>query len=352
MVVVDVALGGRQNLEVLGTAGVLALPGRPVVGGEQHQRVVPLAQLLERGSQPPEVLVDVVHHGGEHLHVAGEHLFLGGGQLVPGRDVVAFLGIAGRQRCISVEDAQLDLAVEAALADLVPAGVVGPPVLLDVGLLGLEWSVDRPVRQVQEERLVGPGRLLLAHHPDGLVGDVVGEVVVVGVLVGANHAVVADQPVGVVEVGEPVEETVVVVEAPLERPRVPGAHQVGVFAQVPLAHHEGGVAPRPQYLSHRGAVLGELGGVAGIAGVGVAHVAHPHVVVVEPGEQRRPGGRAHGIDVEVQVAQPFGRHLVDVGGVDLRAVAPQVGEAQIVQQHHHDVGRPFWCPHRLGPPRV
>ena len=115
----------------------------------------------------------------------------------------------------------------------------------------------------------------MADHADGPVGQVVGDVVAVGVLVELDGVVVLDQPVGVVQVGEGVEHAVVAVEAALARPRVAGAGvgQVAVLGEVPLADGEGGVAGVAEHLGGGGHVVGQLGGVAGEAGIGVGHVA-------------------------------------------------------------------------------
>ena len=55
--------------------------------------------------------------------------------------------------------------------------------------LGMQRGVDCAMGVVEEERLVGIGGLDLADHPDRPVGEVIGEVVVVGVLVGGDDRV-------------------------------------------------------------------------------------------------------------------------------------------------------------------
>ena len=135
--------------------------------------------------------------------------------------------------------------------------------------------------------------------------EVVGEVVAVGVGVDLDRVVVLDQPVGVVEVGEPVEEPVEAVEAALAGPGVagPGVGLVGVLGQVPLAHHAGGVAgvaqqSRPGWRRRRRAPWRSRGS-RGRSG----RRCRPRRVRVEAGEQRGPGGRAHRGGVEVGVLQ-------------------------------------------------
>ncbi len=82
---------------VRGGADLLALTRRAVVGHEEDERVVTFPDLVERGQQPTDVLVDVVDRAGEDLHVTGEQLLLGGRQLGPRPHVVARLGVARRQ---------------------------------------------------------------------------------------------------------------------------------------------------------------------------------------------------------------------------------------------------------------
>ena len=62
------------------------------------------------------------------------------------------------------------------------------------------------------------------------------------------------------------------------------------------------------------------------------------LVAVEPGQQRHPRRVALGRVVELREPQPVGRQRVEVRRLDLRAVTPQVGEAQVVGHDQHDVG--------------
>jgi hypothetical protein len=66
---------------------------------------------------------------------------------------------------------------------------------------------------------------------------------------------------------------------------------------------------------------------------------HADRVVVASGEQRRPGRRAQRGDVEVGELQAAGGEGVDVRGVDVGAVAAELGEAGVVEQDDHHVGR-------------
>ena len=200
--------------------------------------------------------------------------------------------LRGRQLGVGRDDAHLLLAGQALLAELVPALVVVAPMTGGVLDLGVQRGMDRPVGVVQEERLVGIGGLDVADHAAGPVGEIVGEVVALRVLVDVDGVVALVELVGEVEVGQGLQEPVVLVEPPLQRPRVgvSGHRQIGLQTKMPLAHRHGGVAVGPQHLGQRALVVGQLTGIAGKAGIGVGHKSHARVMGVEPGQQRRPSG--------------------------------------------------------------
>ena len=173
------------------------------------------------------------------------------------------------------------------------------------------------------------------------VGQVLGQVVpVVGAGGQVDEAVVAHQ-VGRPLVGVPVEEPVVPLEAQPQRPAVERARGALLPAgrQVPLAHGEGAVARVAQQLRQPGGRAGDAPVVAGEADGQVGDESHAHPVLVAPGEQAGPGGRAHGGDVEAAVAQLAGGEAVDGGGGDVAAVAAELGEPQVVEHDHQHVRR-------------
>ena len=213
--------------------------------------------------------------------------------------------------------------------------------------------MDRPVGEVQEPRPAGVSVPELADHVEGPVGQVVREVVALRVVVDVQGPVVLVEAVRLVEVGEAVQDPVEAVEALLARPAVPGAGlgELRVRAEVPLADHERRPAGIPEDLAHRDGVVADGRCVAGEARLHVAHGAHAGQVVVQPREQGGPRGRTHRVDVEVGVAQALGGQPVDVRGVHLGAVAPDVAVPQVVHQHDQHVGRTVRSRGRLGPVR-
>ena len=95
---------------------------------------------------------------------------------VPGRD----RGVPRRQLGVGADHAQLLLLVERDLALLVPAVGELALVLVDPLLRHVMRRVGGARREVDEERLVGQQRFLLARPGDRLVGQVLGEVVALG----------------------------------------------------------------------------------------------------------------------------------------------------------------------------
>ncbi len=212
--------------------------------------------------------------------------------------------------------------------------------------------VHGPEGQIGEEGPVGTDGRGVVDEADGVVDQVLAQVVaLVGGGRGLDAVVVVDQ-LGMELVGLALEEPVEAVEPPLAGPLVVGPGRRGVLhgAQVPLAHGEGGVALVPQHLGHGGGVVGDVAAHVGIAAVEVGERAHPHGVVVPPGEQRGPGGGAQRGHVEVGVAQPAGGQAVDVGGGQVGAVAAEVGEAGVVEEDDHHVGGALARVRRGGPP--
>ena len=127
---------------------------------------------------------------------------------------------------------------------LLPPGV--PPLVehtpVGVDPLGrhMVGRVHGPEREVEEEGLARCALLLVLHHADGLVGQVLAEVVPVLGASGRVDVVVVAHQVGGPVVGVALQEPVVPFEAQAERPGVerPGGRALPAGCEVPLADGE------------------------------------------------------------------------------------------------------------------
>ena len=337
--------GGQVVGDRLGDAGgeaVLVHAARPaplgagpVVGEEQDQGVVEQPPGLEEGDQPADLRVGVGEEAGEDLLLAGVHPALVVGERRP---LVDPRGPGGQHGALG-HDAGGHLAGEGLLAPVVPAAVVAAAVGGDPFGGHVVGGVHGPGGEVEEEGLPRRGLLLVQDVADGGRGQVLAQVVTV--LRAARRVdvvVVADQ-VGRPVVGVALEEAVVALEPHPERPAVEGAggRPLPARREVPLADGQGAVAGVAQQAGEGRRALGQPGGVAGVAHRQVGQKAHPHRVVVASGEERGPGRRAQGGHVEAVVAQPAVGQAVDVRRGDVRAEAPQLGEAGVVEDDGHHV---------------
>ncbi len=171
-----------------------------------------------------------------------------------------------------------------------------------------------PEREVQEEGLARRPLLLVLHHADGLVGQVLAQVVaLLGPPGRLDVVVVADEVRGPV-VGVALQEAVVALEAEAERPGVegPGGRALPAWGEVPLADGHRRVAGVAQQPGERGGRLGQAGVVAGEGQRDVGQEAHPDGVVVAPGEERCPGRRAQRRDVEAVERSALCRQGIEV----------------------------------------
>ena len=335
----DGLVGSLQDhvevLHLVHDAELAALLAGAVVRQQDDHGVVELAEPLEVVDEAADLGVGVLQEGGEGLLEAGGQSLLVLGQAVPRLDP----GIARGELGVGGQQAEFDLAGEPPFAGHVPPFVEPAPPLVEVVGRCLMGSVHGPEGQVGEERAVGSDGDRVVDEADGVVDQILAQVVA---LVGGGGRldvmVVMDQ-VGGELVGLPLEEAVEAVEAALERPLVEGAGRRGVVhgAQVPLAHREGGVALVAQDLGHGRGVVGDVPPHVRIAAVEVGDGPHSHGVVVASGEQGGPGGRAQRGHVEVRVPEPGVGQGVDVRGGEVRSVAPEMGEAGVVQEDHHDV---------------
>ncbi len=349
----DGLLGGLdeevEELHLVHDAEGPTLLAGAVVGEHDDHGVVELAEALEGVDHPADLGVGVVEEGGVGLLEAGGEALLHLGQVVPRLDA----RVAGGQLGALGHEAALDLVGEPALAGDVPALVVAAPVLLQVRRRRLVGGVGGAEGQVEEEGPIGTDRLGVVDEPDGVVDEVLGEVV--ALLRGGrglDHVVVVDE-LGVELVGLALHEAVEAVEAPLARPLVVGAGGGGVLhgAEVPLADREGRVALVAEHLGHGGGVVGDVAPHVRVAAREVGDRAHPHLVVVAPGQQRRSGGGAHRGDVEVRVLEAAGGEAVDVRRLDVGAVAAEVAVAEVVDEDHDHVRGVVARMRRRRPPR-
>ena len=193
--------------------------GGAVVGQHHHDGVVELPEVAQRVDQAPNLGVGVLEECGECFLEAGCEALVHLGHVVPCLDP----GVAGRELGAFDVEAQLLLAGEPFGADVVPALVECPAVLVEVGLRCLVWCVGGAEGGVEEERAIGAHRHGVVHELDRLVDDVLADVVaLIGALRRVDVVVVVGQRRAEL-VGLAVEEAIEAIKTPLQWPLVVGA---------------------------------------------------------------------------------------------------------------------------------
>ena len=200
----------------------------------------------------------------------------------------------------------------------------------------------RTRRVVDEERPVRRDRLLVADPLDGLVGDVVVEVVV-------RLAEVWLDGTGAVECGRPPlvglrsDEPIEVLEAEIRRPEAerPGLARLPVRHVVVLAEPRGVPSVLLQDLRDRRGVLAHQAVVAGITRRHFSDDPGVHRVMVATGDERRARWRAERGRVELRVAQAILRQPFQRRRGHRPAKGARCAVADVVEQDQQDVGRTF-----------
>ena len=299
-----------------------------------EDRVVQRADGLQLRHQPSHFVVGVLGEAGEGLHLALEEPLLLGAHVRPGGD---FLGPGG-ELGVGRDHAQLLLTGERLLAQLVPAAAELPLVLGDPLLGHVVRGVRRAGGEVHVEGLVRRQGLLGADPVDRLVGHVHGEVIVGALLVLDAHRAVEDgrSPL----VGLAADEAVELVEAGARGPAVvrAGHRDLPRRGFVVLAEGGGAVAVLPQDLGQGRDGPWAHAGVAGKGGGELHDGAGVVGMVVVAGQQGRAGRAAERGRMEAVVLQAAGRQLLQRRHADGSAEGAAVAEADVVDQHDHDVG--------------
>ena len=307
-----------------------------VVRHDDHQRVFELACGLKELHQPADMLVGMFQHGSIGGLQAREHAPFGFRNLGPRTHRI----VARRQLRRLGDDTHLDLSRETLLTLDIPAFGKNRVVLRDHverrlvrRMTGAEGDPGEPRRF----RIVAD---MVGEVADRLVHEIGCQVVARGE--GArriDRRVVAHQLRRVlIRLG--IHETIEAIETAPQRPAVErtGRARFRERRHVPLAQHVVAIAVRAQHFGDGAGLAADLAAIAGIARIEVGEAADADGVMVASGQQRRPRGRAHRRRVEAGVAQAALGDGVDGRRGDRRAIAAEVGEADIVEQDHQDIG--------------
>ena len=321
-----------------------ALGAGPVVAGDvEDQRVVELANILERLNDPADFVVGMLHKSGKHFGLAREEPFLVGRELVPILDG----GGLGREPGSSRHHAQFDLSRQRFLAQCVPAAVEFAFPLGDPILRHMMRGMHGAGRIVDEERLVGRHGLLELQPGDRLIRHVrVQDIVrIVGKLDLSDAVMQVRRPL----VGFTADKPIELVEALMRRPAIKRAGHAGFpdGGLMPFAERAGAVAVEPEHLRQGGDAIRHLAGGAGKTGRQFGDEPHVAGVMIATGLEGDPGRRTERRGVKAVVAQPAFGQSIHRGRLQRTAEHFGGAEAEIVNQHDHHVGRAWRGLHLL-----
>ncbi len=329
--------------ELVERAGDRALhAGAVVTPDPQDQRVVELAELLDRVKHPADVVVGVLGVARVDLHLARIERLERVGDVVPRREC----RVARREFCVGRDHAKLLLSGERLLAERVPALIELPLVLVGPSLRDVVRRVAAAGRVVDEERLLRVLRPNAVQPLDRLVGHRIGEVVrivlVVIALVGPDDLLVLCQhrvPLARASAEDPVE----VVEAPPAGPAVEGAcvALLPVRRQMPLAERRGRITVVSKNPRQRRTVARQDRRVSREPTRELTDRSETDSVVVPAGQERGACRRAERRHVEPVVLEASVRHARVVRCLDRAPERARVPESCVVDQHEQHVGRTF-----------
>ena len=204
-----------------------------------------------------------------------------------------------------------------------------------------------------QPRLVGPRRDVLGDEADRLIDQILGEVIAALIRARQRDARIVAHQLGRILIRLGIHEAVVAIEAAPERPAVEwsGRPRLGQRRDVPFAEHVVAIAVRPQHLGNGAGLARDLAAIARIAAVEIGKAADADGMVIAPGQQGRARRRAHRRGVEARIAQSARCDPVDGRRRNRRAIAAEIGEADVVEQHDQDIGRALRRTRRCRPER-
>ena len=204
----------------------------------------------------------------------------------------------------------------------------------------MQRPVRCSVREVEVERLLSRSFI---NHLKRVVGDSIREVEVrrLGVdrrVVQHHRERVEQRPVSAQYAKEPVEATLTRRRA-TRRTSIPPLfrhRRMVVATHMPLAAHQRAIASRAQHFGDRGAVFVKISLVPRTAVV-LHHMAHTRLVRIQARQQCSPRRTAARRIIHLCEAQPVVAHAIEVGRANLRAIATNIRESQVVNEADNDI---------------
>ena len=259
--------------------------GRAVVAGDvDDERVVGDAEVVERTDHAIDLVIGVGEEAGEGLHQSRRHRSIALGVVAPRGDLFG----SRRERGVGRNDAECELAGIDLLAQGIPASVESSRELVDPLARHVMRCMHGGRGEVTQHRSVWRAHALALHPLDGLVGEILGQVVV------GIADVRRDRRRLVVDGWLPLrgfcaDDAVEAIEAESRRPAIErtGRTLFPGWREVPLAEACGRITVHAQHLGNGGR-LGWNRAVVSREGVrDLGDAAHVHRVVIASGEERR-----------------------------------------------------------------
>ena len=195
----------------------------------------------------------------------------------------------------------------------------------------MDGRVDGVVREVEQERMVP----VLADEADRFIGVAFDEAGLLLLGEKLGHLFVAKEGDNLLSgLLGPLQHVVGIGKAEVVVEPLPRREELGLVADVPLAHALRRVAALLQPFGD-----GELGGIEAMGFTRKEHARHRDADPVAAGEQLRPRHGADRCGVEGRELHALARHAVEVRRpLPGRTEGPDVGVAHVVDKNDDDVG--------------